>query len=146
MAADFVVTTAVAQAMANAIATATDAGTAAVLEIYSGTVPTDADAALSGNTLLASLTMSATAFGAATDANPGGRITAAAITPDSSADATGTASFFRIKTQTGGTVTCQGTVGTSAADLIMGTTAFTSGSQVSVSSGTITVPEGVGRP
>lgn len=146
MALDFVITNAAAQAVLNALATAIDAGTAAVINIYSGTVPADADAALSGNTLLAQLNMSATAFGAATDVNPGARITAAAITSDSSADATGTASFFRILTQSGGTVVAQGTAGTAAADLILSTTAITAGSTVAISSATITQPEGTGRP
>lgn len=136
------VTNAVAQAMANAIAAAVDAGTAAVINIYAGTVPADADTALSSNTLLAQLTMSATSFPAATDANPGARLTANAITADSSAAATGTATFFRILTQNAGTVCIQGTVGTTAADMVLNTTAITSGSTVSITSGQITVPEG----
>lgn len=136
------VTNAVAQAMATAIATAVDAGTAAVINLYSGTMPTDSDTALSGNTLLAQLTMSATAFGASSDANPGGRITAAAITADSSADATGTATFFRVLTQNAGTVTMQDTAGTSGTGLVLNTTAITAGSTVSITSATVTVPEG----
>lgn len=132
----------IAKAMADAIAAAVDAGTAAVINIYSGTAPADEDAALSGNTLLAQLTMSATAFGAATDANPGGRITANTITSDSSADNTGTATFFRILTQNAGTPCIQGTVGTSAADMVLNTTSITSGSAVSLTSAVVTVPEG----
>ncbi len=146
MAADFVITNAVAQSMLNAFTTATDAGTAAVINIYSGTPPADADAALSGNTLLAQLTMSGTSFPAATDLNPGARITANAITADSSADATGTATFFRILTQNAGTVTAQGTAGTASADLILNTVSITAGSTVSITAATVTLPEGVGRP
>jgi hypothetical protein len=133
------VTNAVAVAMATAILTAMDAGTAAVVEIYSGTAPADADASITG-TLLASLTCSATSGTVAASGNFG-RITLAAITPDSSADNTGTATHFRIKTQTGGTVVLQGAVGTSAADMILNTVAITAGSTVSLSSGTIDVPE-----
>lgn len=48
-----------------------------------------------GNALLAELDCSNPAFGAATDANPGGKATAAAITDDTSADASGPASWFR---------------------------------------------------
>src|SRR4051812_16438410 len=107
----FYFTNAVARAMLDAFTAANDAGTAAVLEIYAGTVPADADASGAGLTLLASLTMSATSFGAATDNNPGAKITANTITADSSADATGTATCWRMKTQTGGTVTDQGTIG-----------------------------------
>lgn len=138
----FYVTNNVAKAMLDALTAAADAGTAAVIEIYSGSVPADADASAAGLTLLASLTMSATSFGAAADLNPGARITANSITADSSADATGTASCFRIKTQTGGTVICQGTVGTASADLILNTVSITAGSTVSITSGTITLPEG----
>lgn len=66
------------------------------VRIYSGTPPADADAALSGNTLLAELAMSNPAFGAAADSSPGATATASAISNDASADATGTATFFRI--------------------------------------------------
>lgn len=136
------ITNAAAQAMLNTLAAQIDAGTAAVINIYSGTVPTDADTALGAQVLLAQLVMSGTAFAAATDLAPGARITANAVTADSSADATGTATFFRILTQSGGTVVFQGTVGTSASDMILNTTAITAGSTVSVTSGTITLPEG----
>lgn len=144
MAAGFYITNAVAQGMLNAttLSASFDAGTAAVIEIYSGSVPADADASGAGLTLLASLTCSATCFTSYADANPGGRATFASITSDSSADATGTASCFRIKTQTGGTVVAQGTVGTSSADLILNTVSITSGSTVSITSATITLPEG----
>lgn len=105
------------------------------LRIYSGSVPATADAALSGNTLLAELTMNATAFGAAS----GGVLTANAITQDSSADATGTASFFRIYESDGTTVVLQGTVGTSGTDMIVATTSFVAAAIVTVSSLTITL-------
>lgn len=146
MAADFVITNAVAISMLNAFTTATDAGPAAVINIYSGTVPADADTALGAQVLLAQLTMSGTSFPAAADLNPGARITANAITSDSSADATGIAAFFRILTQSAGTVTAQGTVGTASADLILNTTSITAGSTVSITAATVTLPEGVGRP
>ena len=138
----FQVSNDVAKGMADAITTKLDAGTAAVINIYSGTPPADPDASLSGNTLLAQLTHNATSYGAAADANPGGRITANAITGDTSADATGTASFYRQLTQNAGTVCTQGTVGTSAADMILNTVALTAGSAVNITSATITVPEG----
>ena len=146
MAADFVITNAVAKAMLDAFTTANDAGTAAVINIYSGTVPSDADTALGAQVLLAQLTMSGTSFPAATDLAPGARITANSITADSSADATGTAAFFRVLTQGGGTVVAQGTAGTSSADLVLNTTSITAGSTVSITSFTITLPEGAGRP
>lgn len=142
MANNFNITNAVAKAMANAFTTALDAGTAALIRIYDGTQPTDADTAIGAQNLLAELTMSATSFGAATDANPGGLITANAITSDSSADATGTASWFRMLTQDAGTVIADGSVGTASADLVMNTTAITSGSAVAITAFTITMSEG----
>jgi hypothetical protein len=138
----FYITQAAAQNLLTQLETDLNAGTAAVINIYSGTAPADADAALSGNTLLAQLTCNASIFTSKTDGNPGAVGTFAAITSDSSADATGTATFFRILTQNAGTVVCQGTVGTSGSDLNLNTTSITAGSTVSITSATITVPEG----
>lgn len=135
------ITQTAAQSLLTALETALNAGTAAVIEIYDGTAPADADAS-EGNTLLASLTCSASIFASKTDGAPGAVGTLDTVTADSSADNTGTATHFRIKTQTGGTVVMQGTVGAGGTfDLVLNTTSITSGSTVSLSSGTITVPE-----
>lgn len=119
-----------------------DAGGAGKLRIYSGTAPADADAALSGNTLLAELTLSATGFANSTDANPGATSAANAITQDSSADATGTATFCRLANNAGtcvwqGTVTVTGGGG----NLQLVTTSIVSGQPVSCSSFTMTKAE-----
>lgn len=139
----FYLTATVCQGMLNStgLTESIDAGSAAVLEIYNGTVPANADAAES-NTLLASLTCSATAFSGFSSTGLAGRATFAAITSDTSADATGTATHFRIKTQTSGTVIAQGTVGTSSADLVLNTVSIASGSTVSVTAATIDLPFG----
>src|SRR5260221_8394375 len=63
------------------------------VKLYNGTKPANPDTALSGNTLLATLTFGATAFGSA-DAN--GVITANAITSEINAPATGTVTFARL--------------------------------------------------
>jgi hypothetical protein len=110
------------------------------LLVYSGSVPTDADTALGAQVLLADLTMSNPAFGAAADIAPGARATASAITDDSSANATGTASFFRIA-QGAGTAVMQGACATSGQELNFNSTAISSGAIVSVTSFTVTVPE-----
>ena len=73
------------------------------LRIYSGTPPADANAALSGNTLLAVPTFGATAFGAAAS----GVATANAITSDTSADNTGRPTFARALESDGTTVVFQ---------------------------------------
>lgn len=108
------------------------------LRIYTGTQPATADTALSGNTLLAELTFGATAFGSAS----AGVSTANAITSDSSADATGTASWFRALKSDGTTAVFDGTVGTSGADLNLNSTAISAGATVSVSSFTYTENKG----
>ena len=121
-------------AMLDEITTDIDSGAGAgTLRIYDGSAPADADTALSGNTLLAQLTMSDPSAGAAS----GGDWTASSITSDSSADATGTASFFRIL-DSDTNVVMQGTVGTSGADLNLNSVSITSGDTVSVTSFVIT--------
>lgn len=110
------------------------------LRIYSGTAPADANAGLSGNTLLAELTMNATAFGAASN----GVATANAITSDGNNDATGTPTFFRILESDGSTVVLQGTAGASAELSLSGLTGgqIIAGGTCAVSSLTYTQPAG----
>ncbi|MBA2687790.1 MAG: hypothetical protein H0U64_06800 [Gemmatimonadaceae bacterium] len=108
------------------------------LRIYAGTRPTDADTALASNTLLAELVFSAIAFPAAS----AGVITANAITQDSSADATGTASFARLFETDGTTVVCDLSVGVSASEINFQTLSFAIGLIVQVTSLTISLPVG----
>lgn len=145
MALDPMITQAVAQSLLTAFETAADAGTAAVINGYDddAATPANADASAAGSTLLFTLTCSASIFTSKTDGNPGAVGTFAAITADSSADATDILQFFRILTQSGGTVVFQGTAGTSSSDMIVNTTSITSGSTVDdTGTNTITVPEG----
>ena len=141
MAHNLKITNSLAQARLTAVKTAIDAGSAFVIEIYDGSQPADADTAISGPVKLATLTGSATGFGSVSDAAPGAIMTAATITGDSSADATGTATWFRLLTQAGGTTILDGSIGTSGADLNLNTTAITAGSTVDITSLTITDPE-----
>jgi hypothetical protein len=110
------------------------------LRIYSGTQPADADAGIGAGTLLAELTMGATAFGSATStASTNSVLTANAITQDSSADATGTAAWFRLWQSNGTTPILDGTVGTSGCDLTINSVAIQIGAAVSASSLTLTL-------
>lgn len=136
MAADPRLTNAAASAAADAVVDLIDAGGAGTIKIYDGTIPTNADTAVSGQTLLATLTFSATAFGAASN----GVATAAAITSDTSADATGTASWARIASG-GGTTIMDVTVGTSGEDINFNTVSFVAGATVSISALTYTQPK-----
>lgn len=103
------------------------------LRIYDGTQPTDADTALGAQVLLAELTLNATAFAAAS----GGSKAANAITADSSANATGTATWGTLATS-GSVRLFDFSVGTSGANLNLNSVAIQSGAQVSCSSFTIT--------
>ena len=118
-----------------------DAGTAAVIQFYTATRATDVDTAIGAQTLLGTCTMSATSFGAPADAAPGATITAAAITDDSSADATGTCAWCRISTQSAGTAVSDHNCGTASSDFVFNTVAFVSGATISVTSFVITQPE-----
>ena len=68
----------------------------------------------------------------------GGVLTLNAITQDSSANATGTATWFRIVKADGTTHVMDGNVGTSGSDLNLTTTSIVSGQPVSVTSFVIT--------
>jgi hypothetical protein len=132
------ITNAAAIAACNAITALIGSG--AKLRIYSGTQPVNADTGLSGNTLLAELALSATPFGSAVDATDKATATANAVTADSSADAAGTATWFRVVTS-GGTTIWDGSVGTSGADLNLNSVSITLGANVSISGWTFTMPE-----
>lgn len=122
-----------ANAEANALAPLLNSGT---IQLYSGTKPANANTALSGNTLLATMTFGATAFGAAA----AGVITANTITSGTAA-ATATATFARLFESNGTTVVMDLDVATSGAGLNLNTTSIVSGATVSCSSFTHTVTE-----
>jgi hypothetical protein len=106
-------TNAAASAAADATLALLNAGGAGYLRIYDGTQAATADTAVGAQVLLAELRFSATAFAAASN----GAATANAITADASANATGTASWFRALAGNGTTAVFDGTVGTSGCDL-----------------------------
>jgi hypothetical protein len=109
----------------------TYAGSGAKINIYDGTQPTNANTAVSTQTLLATLTITGS-FG--TDSN--GTLTLGSVT-NATAVASGTASWFRITQSNGTTVVMDGSVGTSNADMVLDSTNITAGQTVSITSGTI---------
>lgn len=121
-------------AAANAVTALANSGK---LRIYSGTQPANADAGIGGATLLAELVMNATAFAGAA----AGVATANAITQDASADATGTAAWFRVWKSDGTSPLWDGSVGTSGCDLNLNTVSIVATATVSVSSMTFTLPK-----
>jgi hypothetical protein len=107
------------------------AGASALLRIYDGSRPATGGTA---TTLLAELTCNATFAPAAAS----GVLTLNAITADSSANATGTATWFRIVQSDGTTHVMDGNVGTSGSDLNFNTTSIVAAASVSITSFTIT--------
>lgn len=105
-------------------------GGAGLLSIYDGTRPATGGSA---TTLLAQLTGNATFAPGASS----GVLTLNAITQDSSANNTGTATWFRWTTS-GATFCMDGNVSTSGSDLNLTSTSIVTGQPVSVTSWTIT--------
>ena len=105
-------------------------GASGLLRIYDGTRPASGGTA---TTLLAQLALSATSAPAAS----GGILTFNAITQDSSADATGTATWGRVTTS-GGTFVIDFSISTSGSDMNMTTTSIVATQPVSCSSFVIT--------
>ena len=95
-----------------------------------------------GNALLAELECSNPAFGGAADDNPGGKATAAAISDDTSADASGEASWFRAVDRNEATV-IDGDAGPagSGADMILDNRSIVATQTVKITLWTITMPE-----
>ena len=124
---------AASDAAINAVTATLNGGT---VDIYGGTAPANADAVLGAAVLLASATLGTPAFGAAAS----GVATANAIGSDSSADATGTPSFFRLRNSASGVV-YQGTAAATGAELNLSGLSggqIVAGGSVAVSSLTIT--------
>jgi len=106
-------------------------GGSALLRFYDGTRPATGGAA---TTLLAELVCNATFAPSAS----GGVLTLNAIASDPSANATGTATWFRIVKADGTTHVMDGNVGTSGSDLNMSSVSFVATAVIAVSSFVIT--------
>jgi hypothetical protein len=118
-------------AMLDAITTTV--GGSALWRIYDGSQPAGPGTAVTTQVKLAELTCNTTFAPAAS----GGVLTLNSITQDSSADATGTAAWWRLLTS-GATACIDGTAGTSGSDLNLNSTAITAGAIVQISSATFT--------
>lgn len=95
-----------------------------------------------GNALLAELLCSNPAFGNAADDAPGGKATAAAISDDVSADASGEASWFRAVDRNGAAI-IDGDAGPSGsgADMILDNRSIVATQTVKITLWTVTMPE-----
>lgn len=114
----------------------TRAGNAALLRIYdsTGTGRPSTGGAVTTQVLLAELTCGTPFAGAAA----AGVLTANAITTDASANATGTATWFRIVKSDGTTFVLDGNVAASGSDLNLTTTSIVITQPVAISSFAIT--------
>lgn len=135
MASEIKLTSAVRNALGDAYIAAI--GNAALLRFYTGTKPAGPGTAITDQVLLGTLTC-ASPFAPSTS---GGVVTASSITQDSSADATGTATWARLLTSASTAIEDM-TVGTSGADINLNTTSIVSGGPISVTSFTRTMPGG----
>lgn len=135
MANNLKISTTAVNAQADALSDLLDNG---YLRIYDGTQPANANTAITSQVLLAELRFNATAAPAAS----GGVLTMSSIAQDSSANNTGTATWFRALKSDGSTAVFDGSVGTASCDLNLGSTSITSGASVAVTSMTYTVSAG----
>lgn len=120
---------------------------AGILRIYatagSPTIPAgEPSAGASHGTLLSELTLNATSFGAAAADGANVKITAGAITSDTSANASGDAVYFVLYNAAGTTALMQGTVGTSGCDMTIDNATIAAGATVSCSALTVALPKG----
>lgn len=131
-----------AQAALNAVVDAIDGGTGAgVLKVYAGTQPADPDATPGTATLLASMTLQSPAFGTAADAGGSATATVNGTPSDTSANASGTATWFRAETS-GGAGVIDGDAGTATADdLTLDSANISAGATVTVNSWKVTIPQ-----
>lgn len=130
--------TAVRNAMLNAITTALDAGTAAKIKIYDGTQPAGPDTAITSQVLLATFTCADPSFEAAAsgsmnlDADPDLTTTGVAA---------GTATWARVTTSADVAV-FDGSAGTAGTDFILNTATVSVGVNMTLTTGSLTQPAG----
>lgn len=125
---------ATANAIADAVAALCNGGT---LKIYDGAQPADAATAVTTQTLLATCTFASPAFASAI----AGVATANSIAQDASADASGTAAWFRVLSSAAAVV-LDGSAGVGVAfDLNLVSATVVAGAAFPVDSMTLTAPE-----
>ena len=116
----------------------TDAGAGAKIAFFTGTIPANPDAALSGNTKVAEFTCNATTFAVVSGTGNAAVATLNALSDannQTTAIAGGTVTFWRLFKSNGTTVVAQGTVGTSGADLNLNDVTFSVGDLVQLNTG-----------
>jgi len=131
-------TDAVNNAVCDALVDLIDTGGAGTIKLYDGTQPATGDTAITSQTLLGTLPFSATAFGASSS----GVATAASITGDSSADASGTATWARIADGNGLDQFDCDVNDDASATIDLNTNVIVAGQSIDITSFTMTHPDG----
>ena len=127
-------------AMIDNLVDAIDSGGAGTIKLYADSQAATADTAVGAQVLLATLTFSATAFGAATVADPS-VATADSITDDSSIDATDTVTWARWANGSGTTILdCTAGISSGTFDIEFNTDQFVAGATCSITALTVTQP------
>jgi hypothetical protein len=119
--------------MTDALAGLLDGG---YFRLYSGSQPATGDTPLGSQILLAELRFGTPAFAPAV----GGVAAAEAITPEASAPASGTATWFRLLRSNGTTRVVDGSIDTSGADLNLSSTVVQLGAEVTIDPFSLTTP------
>lgn len=131
--------TAIRNAMAQLIKDAIDAGGGAgTMGFYSGTVFSDNTATITDQVLLGTVT-----FSDPCGTISGGVLTFAAVTQDSAADASGTATCCVLRDSTGAVVAVGDVTNNAGTGFVkLNTTTIAAGGPIQVSSGALTMPGG----
>jgi hypothetical protein len=133
------ISNAAATAEADAFASLLDNGYLRIYDSTGGTgQPATVDTPIGSQVLLAELRFAATAESDITN----GVVTFAAISADTAANATGTATWFRAFKSDGTTAIWDGSVGTASSTINLNTTSIVINANVSVTSLTFTVNKG----
>jgi hypothetical protein len=124
----------------NAITALINTGGAGTINFYTGAMPATPDTATTTQVLLATLTFSATAFGAATTSGSVSNAVAGSITPEDAALDTGIITWARIRNGSGAAImdVDVGVTG-SAATVTLNTTSIIAGGEVILTSATLTM-------
>lgn len=129
-----------ASALADALDAYVNTGGVGKIIIYGGTVPANAQAASTGTVLVTFDSTHGTVQNPMFGSAASGVITLQGTPLTTPATATGTANHFRIYQNDGTTCVLQGAVGTSGAELNLNTLSITSAVNVTITSGTVTMP------
>ena len=145
MSASPMVSNAAVRAGLDAILALLNSGGAGVVKIFTGSEPATCETADTG-TLLCTFNLSSTAFASSVDNSAGGATATANAIAAATAGNSGTAGYFRgyPHTPTTTNAVIQGNCGTSAADMVLSSTTITSGDSITISSWTVTLPDGSG--